>query len=75
MLDGLVPGGSVQYNLFTPDRSNPAVDRVMDALNTRYGDRTVFLGSAGIRQKWSMRRQFTSPRYTTDWNEILKIKI
>ncbi|MFO7811217.1 MAG: Y-family DNA polymerase [Candidatus Delongbacteria bacterium] len=73
MLDGLVPGGSVQYNLFTPDRSEPAIDRVMDAVNTRYGDKTIFLGSAGIKRKWSMRRQFTSPHYTTDWDQLLKI--
>lgn len=75
MLDGIVTGGSVQYNLFTPERFDPVLDGVMDAINAKYGDNSIFPGSAGIRRKWSMRRQFTSPRYTTDWNELLKINI
>jgi DNA polymerase V len=48
---------------------------VMDAVNTKYGDNSLFIASAGIQRKWSMRRQFVSPHYTTDWKEILKIKI
>lgn len=75
LLDGIVPNGSVQYNLFTPDRFDPAVDNVLDSINKKWGDNTLFIASAGIKKKWSMRREFVSPHYTTDWNEILKIKI
>jgi DNA polymerase V len=75
LLDGIVPGGSVQYNLFTPDRFDPAVDKVLDSINRKWGDNSLFLASAGIQKKWAMRREFVSPHYTTDWKEILKIKI
>ncbi|HAQ61686.1 TPA: SOS mutagenesis and repair protein UmuC [Candidatus Delongbacteria bacterium] len=75
LLDGIVPAGSVQYNLFTPDRFDPAVDNVLDSINKKWGDNTLFIASAGIKKKWSMRREFVSPHYTTDWNELLKIKI
>jgi DNA polymerase V len=75
MLDGIIPGGSFQYNLFTPEKFDPAVDMVMDAINAKYGDNSLFIASAGIQRNWSMRRQFVSPHYTTDWKELLKIKI
>lgn len=75
LLDGIVPNGSVQYNLFTPDRFDPEVDKVLDAVNRKWGDNSIFIASAGIQKKWSMRREFVSPHYTTDWKEILKIKI
>ncbi|MBU4485996.1 MAG: Y-family DNA polymerase, partial [Candidatus Delongbacteria bacterium] len=75
LLDGIVPNDSVQYNLFTPERFDPAVDTVIDSINKKWGNNSLFIASAGIRRKWTMRRQFTSPHYTTDWNEILKIKI
>jgi DNA polymerase V len=44
----------------------------MDTINQRYGRRTVVPGRAGIVQRWSMRRQRLSPRYTTDIDEILE---
>jgi DNA polymerase V len=75
LLDGIVPAGSVQYNLFTPDRFDPEVDKVLDSVNRKWGNNSIFIASAGIQKKWSMRREFVSPHYTTDWNEILKIKI
>ncbi|HQO09867.1 MAG TPA: Y-family DNA polymerase [Clostridiales bacterium] len=75
LLDGIVPAGSFQYNLFTPEISDPQVDKVLDSVNRKWGDNSIFIASAGVKKKWSMRREFVSPHYTTDWNEILKIKI
>jgi DNA polymerase V len=44
----------------------------MDSINERYGRRTVVPGRHGLNQKWSMRRQRLSPRYTTDINGLLE---
>jgi DNA polymerase V len=33
----------------------------------------IGFGTAGERQAWSLRREFASPRFTTDWNELLRV--
>jgi len=45
--------------------------RALDALNARYGRGTVTIGTAGQRHGWALRREFSSPRYTTEWGEPL----
>jgi len=35
---------------------------------------TVAFAGAGINKEWKMRREFLSPRYTTSWKELLKVK-
>jgi DNA polymerase V len=47
--------------------------RAIDALNTRFGRGTIGFGTAGERQTWSLRRDFISPRYTTVWEELLRV--
>ncbi len=47
--------------------------KVLDRLNRRYGQDTVFLASAGLggaRRVWSMKQEHRSPRYTTCWKEL-----
>ena len=44
----------------------------MDSINERYGRRTVSPARTGLAQRWSMRRQRLSPRYTTDVDELLE---
>ena len=51
-----------------PSRDPEVSTRLMgalDAVNARYGPRTLIPAIAGIPQGWSMRRQRLSPRYTT----------
>ncbi len=53
-----------------PDRSARLMS-AMDAINQRYGKRAVVPGRHGLMQRWSMRRQRLSPRYTTEFDDIL----
>jgi len=53
-----------------PERSKRLMS-ALDELNRRYGRRTVVPGRVGMMQRWSMRRQRLSPRYTTNIDEIL----
>ncbi len=46
---------------------------VLDAVNTRYGQRTLSPAVAGIARGWTMRRERLSPRYTTHIDEILVV--
>lgn len=61
-----------QADLFNPQQSEKsrALMSVMDNINKRYGKQTVQLAGAGLQPKWSMRRDYMSPRYTTRWSDI-----
>ncbi|MDD3536143.1 MAG: Y-family DNA polymerase [Candidatus Cloacimonetes bacterium] len=48
--------------------------QAMDSLNSTYGADTLFLASSGVKQEWQMKRSKLSPRYTTNWQEIPKVK-
>jgi DNA polymerase V len=71
----LVPTGSVTGGLF--DRPDSAASqarmRAVDALNRRFGRDTVTFAAAGARRAWKPRSAFRSPRYTTRWDELLRV--
>jgi DNA polymerase V len=71
----LAPSGRVQSGLFDQPDDARSVGRMraIDQLNARFGSGTIGFGTAGERQAWSLRREFTSPRFTTDWNELLRV--
>jgi DNA polymerase V len=71
----LVPAAGVQAGLFDApdDARSMARMRAIDALNARFGRATVAFGTAGERQPWGLRREFISPRYTTVWDELLRV--
>ena len=48
--------------------------RTLDRLNLRFGRDTVTFAAVGRRQRpWKLRREFLSPRYTTAWDELLRV--
>ncbi|MEK9952504.1 MAG: DUF4113 domain-containing protein, partial [Curvibacter sp.] len=56
----------------------PRLVQVLDQLNTRYGQDTVFLASAGLggrARRWSMKQEHRTPRYTTRWDELLEVRL
>jgi DNA polymerase V len=75
MLLDLVPAASVQGALFDrPDTPrSQARMRAVDHLNRRFGPDTVSFASAGRRRAWKLRSAFLWKRYTTDWNELLRV--
>ncbi|MGF1736784.1 Y-family DNA polymerase [Photobacterium satsumensis] len=70
----LVSGEHAQGDLFDESTTNPALMAVFDSLNQRYGRDSVFLAAQGIEPKWTMRRDFLSPQYTTQWRDIPRIR-
>ncbi|TYB31487.1 MAG: Y-family DNA polymerase [Candidatus Mcinerneyibacterium aminivorans] len=68
-----------QYNLFFPQRKNDKRKKIMevyDKINSRWGKETIKSAASGLQKKdWNMKRNFLSRRYTTSWDEILKVKI
>ena len=56
---------------------SPRLVQVLDQLNARYGQDTVFLASAGLggrTRRWSMKQEHRTPRYTTRWEELLEVR-
>ena len=47
--------------------------RCIDELNARFGRGTIGFSTAGERSARSLLREFISQRYTTDWNELLRV--
>jgi DNA polymerase V len=72
----LKPRDDLPQTLF-PSRDPEVSARLMaalDAVNIRYGRRTLAPAIAGVQQGWSMRRQRLSPRYTTHLDEVLEVR-
>lgn len=77
VLTGLVPIDRVQTTLFDAynphEKSHPLFNTV-DAVNKKYGNDTLRLGAMGVAQAWSMKKEWRSGRFTTEWGEILRVK-
>ncbi|MFD1123539.1 Y-family DNA polymerase [Methylophilus flavus] len=64
----------------TPDKSVRLMQTI-DSINQKMGRATIKLASEGvqkhkqavIKQHWRMKQEMMSPRYTTHWDELLKV--
>ncbi len=78
ILTGIVPKRHQQLDLFTPlqnyEKKNKLME-IMDQTNWRWGSETLQYGATGINRKWSYRQEKRSPNYTTQWDQILTIRI
>ncbi|MCK0108093.1 Y-family DNA polymerase [Flavobacteriaceae bacterium S0825] len=75
IVTGLVPNNNHQLHLF--EHENPKHKSLMtaiDSINKRYKDYKIKLGNQDLERTWKMRQERLSPRYTTDINEIIKVR-
>ena len=71
---GLEPAKGIQGNLFCKeDPKLEALQKAVDRLNLRHGRHTVRCHPRRADADWMMRRDQRSPRYTTRWEELLKV--
>lgn len=79
ILSGIIPEMQYQKDLF--ERSPLSVEKqnkvmaLMDQLNKKCGKKALRMASEGLEQEWQMKRERLSPRYTTQWLEIIRVKI
>lgn len=73
---GLIPETEVQLNIFSDYKGikHDRISKVLDQLNTYYGAGTLRMAGEGVNQKWTMKREFLRPSYTTNWKDIIKVK-
>ena len=76
MLSDFYDDGVYQGSLFEPappSYHNKTLMSTIDKLNSS-GKGKIWFASQGIKQDWSMKRGMLSPRYTTHWQELPKVK-
>ena len=57
---------------FTTEKEKKLME-VFDALNKKFGKMTIRSGQIGYSKDWQMKQDLSSPRYTTNWKELLVI--
>ncbi len=60
---------SIFDNLAATQKSTQLM-RALDTINRDYGHGMVRSGVSGFTQRWAMRNENRSPRYTTRWDEL-----
>lgn len=74
---GIIPQEYVQGNLFSTSKlNNKKLISTFDALNTKFGKSTVASAITGTKksmEEWELIKKERSQRYTTQWDELLKI--
>ena len=62
-------------SLWELPRTGENLISIMDALNDRFGSRTIGLGATGLAhaRHWSMKRERKTPSYTTEWTELRRV--
>lgn len=77
MLGGLGARECFQQDLFAPpgDGRQEMVVKVVDKMNQRRGRKVMRWAAEGTLQPWKMKQHQLSNRFTSRWEEILKITI
>jgi DNA polymerase V len=71
----LIDENQKQFQLF--EEENPkhlALMKVMDRLNHKIGDTKIKLASQNLSLTWNMNQNHLSPKYTTNFKDILEIQ-
>ncbi len=71
----LIGENQKQFQLF--EEENPkhlALMKVMDQLNSKLGDTKIKLASQNLNLTWDMNQRHLSPKYTTNFKDILEIR-
>ncbi len=77
LLSGIIPEDVIQINVFEYNNhvKRNSLMKVIDTINYIWGRDTLKIASSGIEQDWKMKMSYRSPRFTTNWNELLTVKL
>jgi DNA polymerase V len=75
-LSGLVPDETIQANLFVPEINNNKrmLMNMIDNINFGMRNDMLKFAASGTKRNWKMRVEMRSPRYSTRWGEMFKVK-
>lgn len=59
-------------DVFGAGEAQPDVGGVLGEVRSRFGAMAIGIGIGGLAEapQWSMKREHSSPRYTTEWQEL-----
>jgi len=70
MLDDLLPLEDRPRTLFDAPPRSPVLMTALDAVNSRFGKKTMVLASEGTSRSWQLRANHRSPHYTTRISDL-----
>ena len=77
MLGDFYSQGVSQLNLFddnAPRQNSEKLMEVLDHLNAKNGRGALYFAGQGIQTAWQMKREMLSPRYTTRYSDLLRVR-
>jgi DNA polymerase V len=77
MLGDFYSQGVAQLNLFddnAPRQNSEKLMEVLDHLNAKNGSGALYFAGQGIQTAWQMKREMLSPRYTTRYSDLLRVR-
>lgn len=74
LLNDLSPAGAQKGLFSTRPEKKTALLEAMDVLNSRYGRGTIAPLCTGVSKGWKPRQNMLSPRYTTNFSEIMEAR-
>lgn len=75
ILGNILPNKYIDLNLFEAYKEKQhQLMKTIDSINQQFGEHAVHLASHEPSLKWRTLQQRLSPRYTTRWSDILKVK-
>ncbi|GKJ40227.1 DNA polymerase V subunit UmuC [Klebsiella variicola] len=77
MLGDFYSQGVAQLNLFddnAPRQNSEKLMEVLDHLNAKNGRGALYFAGQGIQAAWQMKREMLSPRYTTRYSDLLRVR-
>ncbi len=76
-LGHITPAAQRQTDIFAPRDmvKEERIYRSVDRINTKFGSETIRPASCGIKRFWRMRREFSSPNFTTNWSDLPVAKL
>ena len=73
MLSELVTEKTTQLDFLTKESSQKPLMKTVDQINAHYGQSIITFAGEGISKKWKSTPSKRSPKYTTSWDDLLKI--
>ncbi|WP_335965695.1 Y-family DNA polymerase [Galbibacter sp. PAP.153] len=75
IVSGLVPTNARQLDMFLEeDPKHHSLMKTIDGINNKYGTLKIKIANQDLKRTWKMRQEHLSPRYTTNIDEIIRVK-
>jgi DNA polymerase V len=69
-------GGQELLEIFTAATEERHVGDLLGTVRAKFGEAAIGLGQGGMAApaSWSMKREFSSPKYTTEWSDLPRVR-